>query len=337
MREVDQTLLTRAHAAIRRNMPSHAWDAQADVITADRRPRESHLRKPAEAVDRSLFVGVEALRETGMYQLPCALDIGTAGSLRRHLEALPVHAGPHTLSGVCTQRPLDEVRQRSRLAGYSMDQLLRTPQLIDILNRPAIVDLVEHYLGCVPTLYSVNAWWSFPSNTPELINVQYFHRDTDDWRFCALFLFLTDVDIDGGPHQVIAGSHTVGGMRRLLDDAKRQGRDASGFDVEDSFVHSMGQDFSHNCEELFAGSIANVFGPAGTMCLVNTLALHRGLVPSKTPRLMLWARYGLGPNTNSADLEQGPLCRYQLQTCLDDTARNRYINRLLFEFDRGPF
>ena len=52
---------------------------------------------------------------------------------------------------------------------------------------------------------------------------------------------------------------------------------------------------------------------------------------------MLWARYGLGPNTNSADLEQGPLCRGQLVTDLPDTPRNRYINRLLFEFDRGPY
>jgi hypothetical protein len=73
------------------------------------------------------------------------------------------------------------------------------------------------------------------------------------------------------------------------------------------------------------------------MFLVNTLALNRGLVPSSTPRLMLWARYGLGPNTNSADLEQRPLCRAQLATALPDTPRNRYVNRLLFEFDRGPF
>ena len=49
-----------------------------------------------------------------------------------------------------------------------------------------------------------------------------------------------------------------------------------------------------------------------------------------------WARYGLGPNTNSADLEMGPLGLRQVSTTLQDTPRNRYVNRLLFEFDRRP-
>jgi hypothetical protein len=337
MREVDQELLSRALAIVRRRIPAHLWDGYGEAIAADRRRREGYLRKPEPGVDRSLFAGVEALRSTGMFQLPCGLDPETASRLRRHIEALPVHDGPHTLTGVCTRGSLDEVRQRSRMAGYSMDQLLRTPQLVDILNRPAIVDLIERYLGCVPTLYSLNAWWSFPSQAPEMVNVQFFHRDSDDWRFCALFLFLTDIDVDAGPHQVINGSHTVAGMQRLIDRAKGVGRDVSGFDAADSFVNSMGEDFSNRCEQLFHDSIETVLGPAGTMCLVNTIALHRGLVPSRHPRLMIWARYGLGPNTNSADLEQGPLCHAQLAPSLEDTPRNRYINRLLFEFDRGPY
>ncbi len=73
------------------------------------------------------------------------------------------------------------------------------------------------------------------------------------------------------------------------------------------------------------------------MFLVNTLAIHRGLTPTKKPRLMAWARYGMGPNTNSLDLEQGPLAYRQIGSPLEDTPRNRYVNRLLFEFNRGPY
>jgi hypothetical protein len=51
---------------------------------------------------------------------------------------------------------------------------------------------------------------------------------------------------------------------------------------------------------------------------------------------MAWARYGLGRNSNSVDLEQGPLSHHQVLSRLSDTPRNRYINRLLFEFDRAP-
>jgi hypothetical protein len=59
-------------------------------------------------------------------------------------------------------------------------------------------------------------------------------------------------------------------------------------------------------------------------------------MPKTKPRLIAWARYGMGPNTNSADIEQGPLASAQVRTSLKDTPRNRYVNRLLFEFDRRP-
>ena len=337
MREIDQQLLSRTLASVRRHMPAHAWSEYADAIVADRRAREGHLRKPDEEVDRSLLAELPAFQSTGVLQLPQGAPVELAESIRHHLEALAVHKGPHVFSKVGgTPRPLNEIQQTSQFAGYTADQLLRVPGLVDLVNRPDIIDFIESYLGCVPTLYSLNAWWSFPARAPGFVNVQYFHRDTDDWRFCALFLYLTDVDVQAGPHQVIAGSHTVAGMERLLDRARQNKHEVNGFDPAGSFVNSMGAEFSAQCEQYFDDAIVNVMGPAGTMFLVNTVALHRGLVPSVAPRLMLWARFGLGPNTNSADLEQGPLCRRQIGAELKDSPRNRYINRLLFEFDRGP-
>jgi hypothetical protein len=225
-----------------------------------------------------------------------------------------------------------DVRAGFPLAGYTTDQVLRAPGLIDAMNDPRLIDLIEAYLGCVPTLYSVNAWWSHPADKPTLTNVQYFHRDTDDLRFLTLFIYLTDVGEDGGPHQVVPGSHSLEGMRRLVRKASWFSR----FDVERSFVEDMGEEFSAKCERLFSDAAQLLTGQAGSMYLVNTLALHRGFVPSRTSRLVVWARYGLGPNTNSADLERGPLGLRLMQTGLPDTPRNRYINRLLFEFDRRP-
>lgn len=336
MPDVDQRLLGRAMAAVRLSMPSSSWDRHAQAIVADRLSRERHLRKADEDLDRGLFGEIDNFRSNGVLRLPSGLTPDEVLALRTTLEALPVHAGPHILSGPALQRPLAEVRQETQLAGYTPDQLLRIPGLVDLFNRPDIIDFVEQYLGCVPTLYSLNAWWSFPAPTPALAFVQYFHRDTDDWRFCSLFTYLTDVDALGGPHQIIAGSHSLTGMQGLVDRARAEGRDVGDFDTVDSFVTSLGEGFSRRCERLFSDSIQNITGPAGTMFLANTLALHRGLLP-QSPRLMIWARYGLGPNSNSADLEQGPLSRVQIVTSLPDTPRNRYVNRLLFEFERGPY
>jgi hypothetical protein len=272
-----------------------------------------------------------SLRASSFVHLPMTLADPTA--VRAHLEQFPVHKGPHTYSFDTQQMPLEQAKTRFPIAGYRTDQILRAPGLIDQLNDPRLLDLIEGYMGCVPTLYSVNGWWSFPADKPEMYNSQYFHRDTDDWRFVVLFIYLTDVDAQSGPHQVIPGSHSVEGMKKL------SGRPSwfRSFDPKRTFTNSMGAEFAQETERMFGDRIVDIVGNAGSMFLVNTLALHRGLMPTKKPRLLLWARYGLGPTAFSADREQGPLAKRQLPTSLPDTPRNRYVNRLLFQFDRGPW
>jgi hypothetical protein len=333
---MSEKFIAKALNAVRRNMPSHAWDKFADAIVGDRHQREAHLRKPWAPPDRNLSHLLATFRATGMVKLPYVLPPAIVAGIRAHLDLHPVHRGPHIFSFNAPPARLTDASNAHSMAGYRPDQLQRAPGLIDALNDPRIIDLVEAYLGCVPTLYSVNAWHSFPANRPDMVNVQHFHRDDDDWRFCALFIYLTDVGETEGPHQVIAGSHTLKGMEELVRRAAAHGHDVSQFDAANSFVDCFGEKFSADCERLFGTAVNTAIGPAGSMFLVNTIALHRGLVPRRASRLMVWARYGLGPNTNSADLEQGPLSKRQVPTSVPDTPRNRYINRLLFEYDRQP-
>jgi len=107
-------------------------------------------------------------------------------------------------------------------------------------------------------------------------------------------------------------------------------------DVERSFVHDMGEDSSSACEQHFRNAAVQLTGPADSMFLVNTLALHRGIVPTRTDRLIIWALYGLGSNTNSTDLERGPVGIRLVPTRLQGTPRETYINRLLLQFERKP-
>lgn len=186
---------------------------------------------------------------------------------------------------------------------YATPDVLRCPGLVQTFNDPRLLGLVESYLGCTPTLHSVAAWWSYPSEEPQCLNQQFFHRDNDDWRFLTVFLYLTDVDEQSGPHQLIPGTHKGG---------------PAGY----------GKGFSDVVETQYADQIVTLLGPAGTMHAVNTMALHRGLVPSK-PRLCAWGRFGLGANgMNSIDLEMAPLP--WAECALEDTPRARYINRLIF-------
>lgn len=334
MRELDQRLLRRAHTAIRKGTPSCDWTAFADLIVADRALRERHLNKPAPLVNHQLAGYLPKLQTDAFALFPLKLEAFKVEDVRQYLQGLPVYAGFHVFSSDKSQRSLEDVKRESSMAGYTADQILRAPHLLEFFNSPAIVDFVQSALGCVPTLYSVNAWWSFPAYSPKHLNNQYFHRDTDDWRFFTLFVYLTDVDNDSGPHQLIAGTHTLDGTRDLIAQAKNVDGEVP-IDAVDTFTNYFGAEFSDNCEKHFSDSIVDIVGPAGTTFIANTVAMHRGLLPKKTPRLVAWARYGLGPNTNSMDLEQGPLSHHLVSARLDDTPRNRYINRLLLEFDRA--
>ena len=91
----------------------------------------------------------------------------------------------------------------------------------------------------------------------------------------------------------------------------------------------MGAEFADQCERYFGSKATSIVGAAGSMFLVNTLALHRGLMPTKKPRLVIWARYGLDPPASLAL----PVKSARAFSKLADTPRNRYVNRLLFEFD----
>lgn len=333
LKDIDRKLLAREVAVSRRAMPSCDWAPVADAIVADRRDWETPLRKPEAAIDRSLMGGVQEFLERGVVAPLARLEPDKVAAIRAYLDPLPVYRGSHIFSADPRQVPFAEAQADSNFAGYTADQLLRAPHLVDFLNSPAIVDFIEAALGCVPTLYSVNAWWSLPATVPVGHGMQIFHRDNDDWRFFTLFLYLTDVDDDSGPHQIVAGSHTLAGTQKLLDEATG----TAAFEARQSFVQDTYFDktFSAFVERQLGHRIVNVGGPAGTAFLANTLAIHRGLMPTKKPRLVVWARFGLGPNTNSVDLEQGPLGRFQVPTLLPDTLRNRFVNRLLFEFDRG--
>lgn len=73
----------------------------------------------------------------------------------------------------------------------------------------SILSLVEKYLGCNPIIQSTQIWWTFPylnsqklpANPPG--NEYGYHYDVDDYKFLKLFVYLTNVESDCGPHVYI--------------------------------------------------------------------------------------------------------------------------------------
>jgi hypothetical protein len=192
--------------------------------------------------------------------------------------------------------PLDRVAPDVTVADYSLATVLSCPLIMALINDPEILSLAGAYLGCCPTLSSVGLRWSFPSSS-EASDVQRFHRDPDDWRFVKLFVYLTDVDENSGPHIYVQGSHR--------SDLRMRARP---YDI--SYIeHKYGRD-----------STRVMLGRKGTAFMADTMGIHMGKPPTARPRLMLIAQYSLLPVY---------AFKYQPLAVLPAPAVDPYVNRLL--------
>jgi hypothetical protein len=166
---------------------------------------------------------------------------------------------------------LEDLSPGVSAAAYSLEAVLDCPGMIEALNTPHVLRIGSRFLGCKPTLSSVGVRWSFP-RAADKARSQEYHRDLDDWRFFKLFVYLTDVDADTGPHSYVLGSHkTAFGVT-----AKAYG--------EQDLLRRYG-----------AESVTRVLGARGTTFVADTLGIHCGLSPVRAPRLILQVQYSILP------------------------------------------
>lgn len=214
---------------------------------------------------------------------------------------------------------------------YLLQDIVDAPFLIELANDPQILSIAESYLGCTPTLYSLNAWWSFPGFSQAATFSQSFHRDIDDFRFCTLFVYLTDVDGQGGPHVYVRRTHRPD---LLAEELARAG--AAGLDRLDPRLReavaggAMRQGEGYGLDAAVLGLLGHlaetVEGPAGSGLIADTHGFHKGLPPERGPRLIFWSRYGLHVNENPGSPRvEGS----QIASRIPWNDRAGYINRAL--------
>jgi ectoine hydroxylase-related dioxygenase (phytanoyl-CoA dioxygenase family) len=140
---------------------------------------------------------------------------------------------------------------------YKTNQLMHNAQILNLITRPDVIATIQEYLGCLPTITSVSSWWS--KYTGETFHTQNLHRDYDDFKFLAFFIYLSDVNEDNGPHIYYANTHN-------------------------------GSDDMSNKKV--------ITGKAGTAIFADTFGLHHGKPLNKGDRLLFWTRYCLHKSNN---------------------------------------
>jgi ectoine hydroxylase-related dioxygenase (phytanoyl-CoA dioxygenase family) len=212
------------------------------------------------------------------------------------------------------QRPEDgkftspEFAHKSSVHGYySPEDTVSIPHIWELANDPKILSILEDRFGAKPTISLVYAWWVMHGfDIKENLNQIHvnspgeFHRDIDDWSQIRLFIYLTDVDEDAGPHAFIKTSHKwfLPPKKRALDITNPD------FPIKDNLI------------------VLNA--EAGLAFLEDTYVLHRGIIPINKHRLMLTVTYTFFP------VPYAP--KAPLLPCPDKNRFDPYINKIYLKF-----
>jgi hypothetical protein len=144
-----------------------------------------------------------------------------------------------------------------------------------IANDPRIVAVARRYLGAEPILFTSKIYWTVPPPDVEgrlraAAERGQFHYDVADVKALTVFVYLTDVDENSGPHVVIRGT-----QRRVtpMQVLRRT--------ISDEFA-----------SRTFAGRIQAITGPRGTGWFEDITCYHKQAAGSNV-RLMLSIIYSL--------------------------------------------
>ena len=185
---------------------------------------------------------IDALRRDGIVELPPMIGVE---DMRKALEGCQTYHGH--VKGASVAK-----RQDGNSTCWAPEDILKAPHFFEFALQFRF--LAKDYLEQDPLLYSVNAFTTYPISGPMNPDIQDWHRDKDDTKFLALFVYLSDVLRDeDGAHYYQVGTHTGSGI----------------------------------------GPLKTILGPAGTAFIADGRGLHMGVRPHSAPRTLAWARYGV--------------------------------------------
>ena len=317
MQKVAASLGRRAPADLKQRMASCSADdrsAMARAFAAADAVLPAEIRKVHGPVDVTVR---EQLRDKGCCDLGRLLSASQVDDVRKHLEARPTLVGRAPSHWDKPAASLENVPRDENYACYSYLDLWSSPHVLELATQDRLLDLVQGYLECTPTLCSLNAFWALPERKADP-QYQAFHRDLKDCRSLTVFTLLTPVEVpEEGAYVHVDGSHDVPMLEASL---RAEGvRTNVDYLMAGTFVAPL-------TTRLFHRTARRFHGPAGASLCADTFALNRWLVPRSRPQLVLEMRFGTFFNELAYDMTLGR----------DNSRRFRRVVRLATAaFDRS--
>ncbi|MDP1963012.1 MAG: hypothetical protein Q8K93_12510 [Reyranella sp.] len=235
-------------------------NVSSDDVSALR--QDGLLLKPG-LLDRSRLLAVGARVDDFVRRLDCL------GRLRHHrLELEQERLGTGTGQIFLDPAKItSEEHLAQECSNVSIrDPYLNLPEIIDLTLDPAIIGVATDYFGCVPVLSYVKVIKTFTGGI-DAADTQFYHRDSGSYWILKAFIYLNDVDTNGGPFCYARTSHaaTRGGS---------QFPDSIYARFDDADVAEM---FGRN-------NITECVGDVGDVWFAETIGMHKGKRPNTVPR-----------------------------------------------------
>jgi hypothetical protein len=255
----------RAARASRYATSGFAFAPRNDVATQIERDGYAVLRQVFDvSALRATYDKVEVLLDAGTSLQKIAKDSARA---RGDLREAGVHLTPEE-----TRLGQAYFRQHTNYVSIA-NPLVNVPGLADIAFNPLLLDIAQSYLNCVPALGGMNLRKSYRNELPEF-DTLYFHVDPNSPKFLKCFLYLNDVDMNGGPFCFVRGSH-----RRRFRGWTRKGRWTVD-EIESTYGRS---------------NIVYLTAAVGDLIVADTNGFHRGTKITGADRTMLTLDFVLHP------------------------------------------
>jgi hypothetical protein len=278
---------------LQRRFRSITWRERIGRWVAKGRPQFDTLN----GCDLQAFAN---LQQRGIAHLGELLNSSQVADIREYFDELPV-SDPYRPQSKPFLAHDVKLCEHTHVGYYNTAEVLAAPHLLALANRPDILELVGAYLGCKPTIGYLAAWWSFAADGTAQA-AENFHRDVDDWRFIKLFVYLTDVGPDSGPHIYVVGSARDERLRKIRRYTDEEVRAAFSDDV-----------------------ILTNFGSAGSGFLEDTYGLHKGQPVRVGRRLIFQAVYSI---VSLPYAPKSPVCSLTEARKRTGLALDPYVNRL---------
>ncbi|MBN8555105.1 MAG: hypothetical protein J0L93_06660 [Deltaproteobacteria bacterium] len=211
------------------------------------------------------------------------------------------------------------------VGGFHLKDVIACPHLLEIANDPKILSVVRNYLGAAPTIIVASAFQSFAGKN-QARDAQLFHMDYDDYKFCKLFVYLTDVDEKSGPHVYLDSTHKLQVM------AQKRGSFSKGIKAFDEWWIMKLRKTDEEVKEYLGITPTKITGKAGSAFLVDTRGIHKGLLPENRDRMICQITYAVSPRIQE-HITLLPVSNPVIPPAMKNPT-SEYVSRLFINFQK---